>query len=375
MKSFQSERDRKYKNNSSTRSFLWDIVRWVTCLHHALFLFNFVVDRCDCLVTKPRPRQKSKLSSARTALPASREELYPPLVLLGGIAQTKSSWDHHLGALAEHRQVLVYECIGQGEKAIDDNNLDASLPAQARRLLEQLDAEFTTGGRSNDDDNQLVVDIAGFSFGGRVAMAAACLQTDGVSQKIPDHARVRIRRLHLTGVGCDRSDYGHVAMRSFSELIKSDPSLRSFAWSILLATYSPAYLRGLPERTLERLVDFIASSNNADGLLAILDQAEVSDVEDPWHVVNMADRLVSSGETPEFSEGTGSKGAVTGKLCVGEFDRMAPVEGVALLQKKLGWIRHGVDVLPDCGHAVVLEQPRAWRESVLSFLNANGAVS
>lgn len=289
--------------------------------------------------------------------PASQEELYPPLILLGGIAQTKASWDHHLVSLARNRRVLVYECLGQGDHSIpNDADVDASLPAQAKLLVKALTKVLVDGGGNKDPNS---VDIAGFSFGGRVAMATACLQKDlGDSND-----GVRIRKLHLTGVGGDRSDFGHLAIQSFPDIVRSDQTLRSFAWSILLATYSSSYLRSLPERTLQRFLDHISSSNKPEGLLAILEQAEVSDIDDPWHVLNMASRLA------EESEAQSNANKTIGQLCVGEFDKMAPVDGVQDLGKNTSWILDNIDVVPDCGHAVVLENPRAWRESVLSFLD------
>ena len=323
---------------------------------------------CECLVQQQQHHRSIHIT------PASREELYPPLILLGGIAQTKSSWDHHLVSLARNRRVLVYECLGQGDHTIpsDDADVHASLPAQAQILLETLgEVLVTEEGKSQNKNDPVVVDIAGFSFGGRVAMATACLQNDR------DHCQrngVRIRRLHLTGVGCDRSDFGHLAMLSFPDVVRNDPSLRSFAWSILLATYSSGYLRSLPETTLERFLDHIASSNHPGGLLAILEQAEVKDTEDPWHVANMADRLAElsrSQSNPNSNNNSNNNTILVGKLCVGEMDAMAPVDEVERLREKSDWIQKEVDVLPDCGHAVVLEQPRAWRESVLSFLNDN----
>jgi pimeloyl-ACP methyl ester carboxylesterase len=212
--------------------------------------------------------------------------------------------------------------------------VNASLPSQAEKLLETLD-EIVTPEES--------VDIAGFSFGGRVSMAAACINPN------------KFRRIHLTGVACDRTDYGHLAMESFKDIIQNDPSLRSFAWSLLLATYSPRYLRQLSKDNLERILNHVASNNSPDGLLAILEQAEVRDESDPWHVGCMADRL--GGSTVET------------KICVGEHDHMAPESQVRILCDKLG--APELDVLPNCGHAVVVESPRAWKNSVTSFLNRN----
>jgi len=256
--------------------------------------------------------------------------------------------------------VIVYECLGQGDHAIPSDG-DASLPSQARKLLETLHETLVDNAKAYDP---IFVDIAGFSFGGRVAMASACLQNE---RDRSDNC-IRIRRLHLTGVGCDRSDFGHMAMKSFPDLIRYDTSLRSFAWSILLATYSPGYLRSLPETTLQRFLDHIASSNNPEGLLAILEQAEVKDTKDPYHVTSMAERL------DELLLSQSNQMNTIGKLCVGEMDNMAPVVEVSRLQQEAEWIINDVDVLVDSGHAVVLEKPRAWRESVLSFLDDDDSV-
>mmetsp|Transcript_19375 Transcript_19375/g.44292 ORF Transcript_19375/g.44292 Transcript_19375/m.44292 type:complete len:363 (+) Transcript_19375:65-1153(+) len=338
---------------------------WLLVLATTLLLLLHEAALCHCVVQQQHHRHPSA-----QVTPASQEELYPPLVLLGGIAQTKTSWDHHLPSLARNRRVVVYECLGQGLNSItttsdDDKNeeeMDASLPAQARELLECLDEIM-----DDENDGPAPVDIAGFSFGGRVAMAAACLQKDPGGL---ESFRVRIRRLHLTGVGCDRSDYGHFAMKSFRDVIRNDQSLRCFAWCILLATYSSGYLRGLPEKTLERFLDHISSSNNPNGLLAILEQAEINDATDPWHVTNMANRLTQTTGTNTNSD---SRKVVLGKLCVGEFDKMAPVDEVERLCKTSDWIQEDTDILSDCGHAVVLENPRAWRQSALSFLNVVGS--
>ena len=337
-------------------------------------------------------------------IPATQNDIYPPLILLGGIAQTKSSWDHHLTSLTKNRKVIIYECLGQGlglgglgggvetmatktaatmtpddnfdNNISNDNNDcdDYSLPGQAQRLLETLNNMnniiFTDTDNSNNDNNY--VDIVGFSFGGRVAMAAACLQQQEVQQlQQPNNNnvgrnKIRIRKLHLTGVGCDRSDFGHLAMKSFHDIIHNDISLRSFAWSILLSTYSSKYLYNLSENKLERFIDHICSTNNPMGLLSILEQSEINDITDPWHVINMADRIVNAN----INSNDNSNNTIDGKICVGEFDKMAPINEVESLRKKLQW-ETPIDILSDCGHAAVMEKPRAWRESVISFLDDN----
>lgn len=297
-----------------------------------LFLCLTTLAQINSLAT---PTAEKRVICGRHCLvvPAASDVLYPTLVVLGGIAQTATSWEHQLPSLSRNRQVVVYECLGQGkgDGSAGDAFADVSLPFQAEVLLDALQAI------ANDDS----VDIAGFSFGGRVAMAVACLQSD------------RIRKLHLTGVGCDRSDYAHLAMDSFQDTIKSDPSLRSFAWGILLATYSPKYLRQLSDEIRERFLNHISTNNSPEGLSAILMQAEIQDKTDPYHVTNMGDRL---GQTDVIT-----------KLCVGELDLMAPVDQVQLLGEKLG--SQDVDVVSGCGHAVGVEGARAWKDSVLNFMN------
>ena len=369
------------------------LVLWVHC-----------PETCDGLAVDRRQQQQQERQYHRSLsiTPASTEELYPPLVLLGGIAQTRSSWDHHLPSLSKHRRVVVYECLGQGDHrpstattpsstSGDDEDkddgvvpsfFDASLPAQARTLLEILEDNRRVllpvdddDSDDDDDGDTVTVDVAGFSFGGRVALAAACLlreeeedeqQQQQQQQRQGGRRGVRIRRLHLAGVGCGRSDAGCMALRSFPDILRGDPSLRSFAWSVLLATYAPGFLRKLPEPTLDRILGHIASTNrpNRDGLLAILEQAEVTDAADPWHVSSMADRLNVNNDDADGDV------SMAGKLCAGELDAMAPVSAVEELRaRSTRWIRDAVDVLPGCGHAVVIEDPRAWRESLLSFLD------
>jgi pimeloyl-ACP methyl ester carboxylesterase len=260
------------------------------------------------------------------------EVLYPTVFLIGGMAQTKASWEHHMSSLSKNRKVVVFECFGQGQTSFEQSDLqNVSLPKQAESLMEAI----------QDVNSNNPVDLVGFSFGARVSMAAACL--DGASDCI--------RRMHLTGVASERSDYGRLAVEAWKDSVKHDPSLRSFAWSVLMATYSPSFLQSQP---IDRYIDHICRTNSRDGLLALLQRAEVLDRNDPWHVVNMAERI--------------KKSDIVGKLCVGELDQMAPKEHALTLCDQLGF--SDTLVVPNCGHAVGIEGARAWKSDVLEFLNA-----
>ena len=266
-------------------------------------------------------------------VPSKSEQLYPQLILLGGMAQTIASWEHQLTALSRNRNVLVYECVGLGAASENQDCSNVTLPFQAQTLMNTLDQIIS----SNDEP----VDIVGFSFGARVGMATACLYPE------------RIRRLHVTGVAADRSDYGHLALQAWKDAVIHDSSLRSFAWSVLLATYSPSFLRSQGPR-IEKWVDHICQTNHVRGLQALLDQAEINDPQDYWHVMSMAERLEKTNK-------------IHGHMCVGEYDQMAPLPQARLLCERLGWSEPSV--ISDSGHAVGLESPREWRSNVLEFLN------
>ena len=58
--------------------------------------------------------RKCILLPSRSSKDNNSNEKNPPLVLLGGMAQTISSWEHHLYPLSRDRDVFMYECYGQG---------------------------------------------------------------------------------------------------------------------------------------------------------------------------------------------------------------------------------------------------------------------
>ena len=184
----------------------------------------------------------------------------------------------------------------------------------------------------------------------------------------------------MTGIGTDRSDYGHLAIRSWMDALQysrkgtvgeiirrshddadaddadADDAVvvpSSFAWSVLLATYSPSFLRRQGWKKLETWIHHICQSNDRQGLLALLEQAEVTDEHDPWHVRSMAQRLDRT---------------ISGHLCVGGLDVMAPPNETRQLCQLLGW-NDEPTIIENCGHAVGMEAPRKWRDDVLNFLN------
>jgi pimeloyl-ACP methyl ester carboxylesterase len=192
------------------------------------------------------------------------------------------------------------------------------------------------------------VDIAGFSLGGRVAMATAVLYPS------------LIRRLHLTGVAAQREAYGQLLLWSWRDLLllnngHAGDSLRPFAWSILLSTYSPKFVAAQGPERIQTWVQHICNTNCKDGLLALLEQTEFQ--SDPaWHPLGMAHRMLMQTK-------------VHGRLVVGSLDQMATPFEVQQLSNTLEW--GDIEIIPDCGHAVPMQEARLWRNNLLSFLNEN----
>lgn len=259
------------------------------------------------------------VNQQRCLLVECREPRLPPVVILPGMAQSIAAWESHVPAFARDRHVLVYEAMGIGPAK--EGWSDVSLPAQADRLEETLQ---TLWGKD-------AVHVVGFSLGGRIAMALGC--------KHPD----RIQRMHLTGVSLERSDWGQLQLMGWMDHLQHG-NLRSFAWSAILATYSPAFLIKQKEK-IPIWVESICETHSVHGLRSLLEQAH--DQDQAWSVAAMTQRLNAPGH-----------------ICMGEDDMLA--HNVEALAEALGW--DAPTIIPAAGHAVPMEAGRMWRENVKKML-------
>lgn len=254
----------------------------------------------------------------------------PPLVLIPGMAQSVSMYEAHAASICRSRSCLVIEPIGLGNAVSSDSLTNVSLAAQAARVRNCAVQTFP----QHD-----TFCIAGFSLGGRIAMAIAC--------QYPD----KVRCLHVTGVGSVRSDSGKVMMAAWTDLLRKD-SMQGFAWSALTTTYSPSFLL----RNRDRLVDWIATlhaSQTVNGLLAILHQAHPTEATDPWSVLSMASKIRANN--------------IPGRLCIGSDDRVVDVVACRRLAEVLNWPEP--TIVDGTGHAVPGEEPRLWRQHLIDTLN------
>jgi pimeloyl-ACP methyl ester carboxylesterase len=136
-------------------------------------------------------------------------------------------------------------------------------------------------------------------------------------------------------------------------------------------------------------IQHIISSNDGNGLSALLQQAEIDDIQHPWHVANMAQRLRPYTKTTTTTDNsTPAQPTIAIHVCVGEWDTMAPPSAAKKLCNSLmGYndnddsttgsttMNHDPDpihftMIPKVGHAVPMEAPRLWRSNVLDFLSS-----
>ena len=260
----------------------------------------------------------------------------PPLVLIGGTAQWIDSWTGQMTALARERQVLLYETRGQGGAT---SSLDVS-----RCDLAQQAEDFAAVVEAGLDECLLnaPIDVCGFSFGGRVALAAAAAGNGP-----------RIRRLCLTGVSADRGHGGRLALHSWKASLAAE-DLCGFAWRLILDTHSSAYLAE-HEAQVPGWVQAIVEANSSAGLRALVEQTHTEEADDRHHPRVMAARTRAAGVVE------------AGLVIAGTDDIMAPPDASRMLAEEGGWQFREV---AGAAHAVPIEQAVAWRRAVLGFLDA-----
>ncbi|MCB9751812.1 MAG: alpha/beta fold hydrolase [Myxococcales bacterium] len=250
----------------------------------------------------------------------------PPLVILGGMTQTLTSWSGQIRSLAAEREVVVYEARGQGRGALGLEDVSfARHVDDFVRLLEALELEGP-------------VDLCGFSFGGRVALAIAAREP------------ARIRRLVISGVSAGRGAVGRVIVRAWRAALATG-TLETLAWLSLADTLGPAYLAKY-EHMLEAMVRATVQRNSYEGIRALFEQTLDGGHGSPWSPLALAPEI----RCPAL-------------LLAGEHDRLAPAEDLEQLAAACSGPARA-EVLAGVGHTVAIEAAEAWRARVLEFLDA-----
>lgn len=256
--------------------------------------------------------------------PAANDSERPPLVLLGGMTQTLTSWSAHVRPLSKHREVIVYEARGQGSTEL------SSTRCGPQEHVEDLIALLDALGLGN-----VQIDLSGFSFGGRVALAFAA-----------NHPQ-RLRSLVLSGVALDRGIVGRLIVQGWISTLRTG-DLESLARVSLPDILGPAYLAKHAEM-IDAMVKASTTRNRFEGIAALFEQMLELAADSPWQPEALAGRV----QTPALVMG-------------GALDRLAPPAEVAALAQALNAQHRTFD---DVGHTVAIEAAQPWREAVEAFLD------
>jgi pimeloyl-ACP methyl ester carboxylesterase len=261
--------------------------------------------------------------------PSQPPEL-PPVLLIGGTAQCCTSWGGIAPAIAASGRVVVsFDARGQGcATCLDD---DYSMAAHVR------DVHALITALSDIELPNRPVDVVGFSFGGRLALAFAAQHPD------------MVRRAVVTGVPARRDDAAARIFHSWRELL-NEGNLRGMISRQIQDCHSSKFLSKFSDKQLQLLISTTAAQNTLEGLRGLLRDSHVSDETSAYHTINLA-QCVSARRIPVL-------------LIGGTDDAVAPAKEVAWLAKDNGW---HVQML-DSGHNVPAELPLQWRQSVLQHL-------
>lgn len=256
----------------------------------------------------------------------------PPVLLIGGTAQCCTSWGGIAPAIAATGRVVVsFDARGQGSTHVcQAHRFD--MAAHVGDLRAMIAALF---------DSELPaqpLDVAGFSFGGRLALALAA--------ECPS----LVRRLVVTGVPARRDQAAADIFDRWRQLLL-EGRLRDMISLQIASCHSPKFLSKFTPKQLQLLTSATVAQNSAAALLGLLRDSHVSDETSAYHTVNLA-HCVSAGRVPVL-------------LIGGTLDAVAPQKEVERLAADNGW-----DVrMFEAGHNVPAELPVQWRQCVLEHFS------
>jgi pimeloyl-ACP methyl ester carboxylesterase len=266
-----------------------------------------------------------------------------PLVLLCGTAQTIESWAMHIKPLAATgRRIIIPELRCQGH-------------------LTDLSTDHVSYDRYIDDIKSFLtivdakcVDLAGFSFGGRIAIAFAA------------HAPEYVRRLSITGVPYARPKLGELVLSSWETFLKKK-EYEAAAWSFIINGFSPSYINN-NATLVSGMVDIIVKNNDFEKLMKLIShtnqQSLTSSVFTASHCAGLIrchsqviaateDRISSYEEEKKLAAHMGNLNGISNSNGIG---RSLPIVEF--------------HTITGSGHLSPFEKPLVWRKTLCDFLNS-----
>mmetsp|Transcript_25098 Transcript_25098/g.41812 ORF Transcript_25098/g.41812 Transcript_25098/m.41812 type:complete len:343 (-) Transcript_25098:1997-3025(-) len=264
---------------------------------------------------------------------------YAPVVILPGTAQTIDTFTPHINQIAKSRRLLIPELRGQGTRT----SLD-SAHATMEQHVEDL-AQLCTAL------NLESIDLAGFSFGGRVALAMAA------------HHPTRVNKLSITAVPLQRTVFGRVVLDSWIDGLSAN-NIRECAWSFLINGYSVDFVVQNADR-LPMYVDMVVDNNDPK---RVYDLIRLSHDEDPNSVYSVPqcarrvrcpvqvigateDRIAGVDQVRQLADCINSSASAT-KTTNGASNN------VAIQYHEM-----------NTGHLAPFENPLTWRKCVMEFFS------
>lgn len=249
-----------------------------------------------------------------------------PLVLIGGMTQTISSWGGQLRPMSRSRPVMAYEARGQGttELAVEEADLPRHVEDFAA-LIEAINLPTP-------------LDLCGFSFGGRVSLAIAGTRPD------------LVRRLVLSGVGSGRGVVGRLIVEGWIAALKTG-DLEALARISLADIVGPTFL-AKHEDLIEPMVRAVVERNSFEGISALFRQTLRANPGSPF----AATALAPAVQCPALVMG-------------GALDRLAPPDEVRDLAERMSDGRHRQ--FEGAGHTIPIEAAESWRAAVTEFLDSD----
>lgn len=250
----------------------------------------------------------------------------PTLLLLHGFTGSLHTWDAFVPAWAEHRQVIAVDLLGHGSTDAPDD--------YERYKMERCVADLAV---LLDRLNVHEADVLGYSMGGRVALHFAAAMPERVARLVVESASPGIadEAERSTRVQADASLADAIERDGVEAFVNRWERLPLFASQRRLPHSVRAALRA------QRL------SNRAVGLANSL-------------------RGMGAGAQRPLHEQLGSLTMPT-LLLAGELDE----KYVGIVRDMAAVMPHArVVIVPGAGHAVHLEQPKAFDRAVQAFLRA-----
>jgi len=258
---------------------------------------------------------------------STNDDSNPPLLIIGGTAQTIATYQGHLRDLTKSRRTILPElrCQGRLTELLHEH---ASIEQHAKDVIALLDTMSITKP----------LDVVGFSFGGRVALAVAAYNPH------------RIRKLSITGVPFRRTQLGSLILESWRSGLNQSPSeLRSVAWSFILNGFSAQFIEQQADK-LETFVEQIIVSNDTKKLASLMNESHIVDPAHRYSVQTCAARIICPTQVIGASEDR-----IAAPSTVKDLAAAIPTSNYLEMQA--------------CGHLAPFENPTAWRRSVIKFLD------